>query len=184
MKLAINDFAIGDRVHGACGTITIIDIDKEKFTVSTDDEIAVLNKRELFQLLKGDASVFTHNCAQRLVCGQLGSVASRMALDDNQATTIDGTHKGAGMIKAQGQVTTVQYYFENQSWLFDNWFKKRGLTAKGYEPWEDPNADIDPSSINLGDDEDIEISKDKTEIDFNGIHREIDNTKDQKFEEI
>lgn len=138
----------------------------------------------LFEIFtdKGE-SVFTHNCQQRLICGQLGSIASRMALDDNQATTIDGTHKGAGMVKSQGIVSNIQYYFENQKWL-EKWFTDRGLTAKGWEPTEDPSADIDPNSIDLGEDEDIYITTNKTTMDFNNIHKEIDNTKSQKFEEV
>lgn len=187
--MKIKDLKIGNIIKSKNNTIEIINIkesNSEKLYLLKIDEKLLNNYIDinlLYEILN-PSNIFTHNCAQRLVCGQLGSVASRMALDDNQATTIDGTHKGAGMVKAQGQVTTIQYYFENQSWLFDNWFKKRGLTRKGYEPWEDPNAAIDPSSINLGEDEDISIQKNKTEIDFNGIHREIDNSKDQKFEEI
>ena len=130
-----------------------------------------------------DEPIFTHNCQQRLICGQLGSIASRMALDDNQATTIDGTHKGAGMTKSQGIVSNIQFYFEQQSWLIE-WFKNRGLTKTGYEPHEDPNAAVDPSTINLGEDEDITIEKQTTTMDFNKIHKEVDNSKNQKFEEV
>lgn len=138
----------------------------------------------LFEVItdKGE-KIFTHNCMQRLICGQLGSVASRMALDDNQATTIDGTHKGAGMVKAQGIVSNIQYYFEQQKWIED-WFTKRGLTNKGWELHEDPNASIDANSIDLGDDEEINIITNKTVIEFNDIHKEVDNTKAQKFEEV
>lgn len=138
----------------------------------------------LFEIFTDDGkSVFTHNCQQRLICGQLGSIASRMALDDNQATTIDGTHKGAGMVKAQGIVSNIQYYFEQQKWI-EKWFTDRGLTKQGWEPTEDPNAAIDPNSIDLGEDEEITIAKNKTVMDFQDIHKEIDNTKSQKFEEV
>ena len=138
----------------------------------------------LFEVFTSEGnSVFTHNCQQRLICGQLGSIASRMALDDNQATTIDGTHKGAGMVKAQGVVSNIQYYFEQQKWI-EQWFTDRGLTKTGWEINEDPNASIDPNSIDLGEDEEITISKNKTVMDFQDIHKEIDNTKSQKFEEV
>lgn len=128
-------------------------------------------------------TVLTHNCMQRLVCGQLGSIASRMALDNMQATTIDGKHKGAGMTKSQGIINNVQYYFTEQTWIED-WYAKRGLTEKGFEPGEDPNEEIDPSTINLGDDEEITIDKKVTRMEFNKEIREIDNTKSQKFEEV
>lgn len=138
----------------------------------------------LFEIFTEEGNpVFTHNCQQRLVCGQLGSIASRMALGDNQATTIDGEHKGAGMISSQGINANIQFYFEQVSWI-ENWFVNRGLTAKGWDKGEDPSAEIDPNSIDLGEDEDISIETKKTNIDFQGIHKEIDHTKDQKFEEI
>lgn len=154
-----------DPIPSRC--ISIKDSDDMLFEIFTD---------------KGE-SIFTHNCQQRLICGQLGSIASRMALDDNQATTIDGTHKGAGMVKAQGVVSNIQYYFEQQKWI-EKWFTDRGLTKKGWEPTEDPNASIDPNSIDLGEDEEITITKNKTVMDFRDIHKEIDNTKSQKFEEV
>ena len=128
-------------------------------------------------------SVLTHNCGCRLVCGRLGSVASRMALDDNQATTIDGTRKGAGIIKSQGEVQHLQYYFEEQKWI-KSWFLARGLTEKGYMPGEDPSGTVDPSTLDFGEDEDLSIVRDKTEIDFGKIHREVDHTQDQKFKEV
>ena len=128
-------------------------------------------------------SIFTHNCGQRLVCGRLGSIASRMALDDNQATTIDGTRKGAGIIKSQGEVAHIQYYFAIQKWI-EEWFMARGLTKKGYMKGENPDDMENPDDINFGDDEDLKISRTKTNIDFNKVHREVDHTQDQKFEEI
>lgn len=144
------------------------------------------NNQLLFEILaeneNGDyIPVFTHNCMERLICGQLGSVASRMALDDNQATTIDGKHKGAGMIKAQGIVSNVQYYFENQKWL-NQWFKDRGMTEKGWDPNDLDNPEQE--NIDLGEDEEFSIKEDKTVISFNGTTREIENSKDQKFKEI
>ncbi len=126
-------------------------------------------------------TVLTHNCMERLICGQLGSVASRMALDDNQATTIDGKHKGAGMIKAQGIVSNVQYYFEQQKWL-NKWFTDRGMTESGWDPKEVGSES--PESIDLGEDEDLSIDENQTVIEFNGTERIVDNNKDQRFEEI
>lgn len=128
-------------------------------------------------------SLFTHNCGQRLVCGRLGSIASRMALDDNQATTIDGTRKGAGIIKSQGEVAHIQYYFTVQKWI-EEWFLARGLTKKGYMKSENPDEGENLDDINFGEDEDLKISRTKTNIDFNKMHREVDHTQDQKFEEV
>ena len=126
--------------------------------------------------------IFTHNCRQRMVCGRLDSVASRMALGNQQATTIDSNHKGAGMTSSDGTINTVQYYFENQKWIED-WFTERGLTEKGWEIGQDPNV-LD-EEVDLGDDdEDISIEQKTTVIDFAGEHAEVDKTKEQKFEEI
>ena len=134
--------------------------------------------------LDNGETVFTHNCQERFVCGRLGSVASMMALGNTQATAIDGSHKGAGMVYSQGIISNVQYYYCDPTWIRD-WFTARGLTEKGWETWEDPNASIDASSIDLGDDEEnIDMSDNKTVIDFQDIHAEIDNSKDQKFKEV
>ena len=131
-------------------------------------------------------TLFTQNCQERLVCGQLGSIASRMALDDSSATAIDGTHKGAGLIKAQSEKTNIQYYFEDPKWI-EEYYRKRGLNAKGFEENKDTSFsdDIDYDSLVSGDSEiDIQLNKDVTQIDFNNIHKEIDNTKKQKFKEV
>lgn len=164
-------------------------INLEKYSKLATIEI---NEYELIDILNHpskiidmilNSPVLTHNCMQRLVCGQLGSVSSRMALDNMQATTIDGRHKGAGMVKAQGIISHIQYYFEETNWITD-WFTSRGMTNKGYDVNEDPNATVDPSTIDLGEDEDISISEKKTIIEFDSIKKEIDNTKDQHFDEV
>ena len=143
--------------------------------------MALCTQRNDANLIPG---VIQNNCQQRFVCGRLGSVASMMALGNTQATAIDGSHKGAGMASSQGVVSNVQYYYADPSWIVD-WFVKRGLTEKGWETWEDPNASIDASSIDLGNDEEnIDMSDSKTVIDFQDIHAEIDNSKDQKFKEV
>lgn len=184
MKVTINEFKVGDKIKFDGDVIEIKNITKENFEIEFQNNIYNISKNNLFDLLTLQSrKIITHNCQERLVCGQLGSIASRMALGDNQATTIDGTHKGAGMVSSQGIVSNIQYYFEEQKWITD-WYRKRGLTDYGYEVGEDPNEEIDPSSIDLGEDEDIEITENKTNIDFNGIHKEVDHTKAQKFEEI
>lgn len=147
--------------------------------------VAVVDSDDLlFEIMTDSADpVFTHNCAQRMVCGRLDSIASRMALGDNQATSIDGTHPGAGMIKAQGAVTNIQYYYEEIEWIH-KWHQMRGFTPKGWEPHEDPEAPMNPDEIDLGVDEDFSITKKKTVIEFHNQRAEIDNTRDQRFEEI
>lgn len=143
-----------------------------------------LSHKEFINLVSEDyRKVLTHNCAQRLICGKLDSVASRMSTGSSIATTIDGTHKGAGLVRAQGEVTFLQYYFDQQSRIVD-WYKKRGLTDKGFDPNEDPNAGIDLESIDLGDDEDIILEDSTTEIKFKENVVTVDNTQSQKFEEI
>lgn len=152
--------------------------------INAEGEKVIWSPEYAEMMMSGDLqSVFTHNCGQRLVCGRLGSVASRMALDDNQATTIDGTRKGAGIVKSQGEVTHIQYYFATQKWIED-WFVERGLTKQGYPPDMESNPDFDPAKIDFGEDEDIKISRKKTDIDFHKIHREVDHTQDQRFEEL
>lgn len=131
-------------------------------------------------------TLFTQNCQERMVCGQLGSIASRMALDDSSATAIDGTHKGAGLIKAQSEKTNIQYYYEDPKWI-EEYYRKRGLNKKGFEEDKTDEIidDIDYDSLVSGNSEvDIELEKNITEIDFNNIHKKIDNTKKQKFKEV
>lgn len=104
-----------------------------------------------------------------------------MALGSTLATTIDGTHKGAGITKMQGQISRVQYYFEKQSWINEVYFKQRGLDSLGYTP--DSKKDNEEDIVLEGD-LDLDNYNSKTVIDFSGEHAEIDSRKDQKFEEI
>lgn len=140
---------------------------------------------ELYDLMElSEEAIYTHNCMERLVCGQLGSIASRMALDNQDATTIDGRHKGAGIVKAQSVIQHIQYYFEQQK-AIEKWFTERGMDSKGYDPSDKKSNVVDPDSIDFGDDEEeITIQNKKTVIEFQDIHKEIDNNKDQKFNEV
>ena len=126
--------------------------------------------------------IFTHNCAARIVAGRLEQTASMMALGSTLGTTVDGSHKGAGITKMQGQISRVQYYFENQSWIIDTYFKQRGLNKLGY--MDDTNDTFNPDDIELSGEIDLDNSNSTTVIDFAGEHAEIDTRKDQKFEEI
>ena len=132
----------------------------------------------------GSDMVFTHNqfqnCAARIVAGRLEQTASMMALGSTLATTIDGTHKGAGLTKMQGQISRVQYYFEQQKWITDTYFKQRGLDELGYTP----NSVQASDDIELSGDIELDNTNSTTVIDFSGEHAEIDQRKDQKFEEV
>ena len=126
--------------------------------------------------------IFTHNCAARIqvVAGRLEQTASMMALGSTLGTTVDGTHKGAGITKMQGQISRVQYYFEQQKWINETYFKQRGLNELGYIG---ENVQVS-DDIELEGDIDLDNMNSTTVIDFSGEHAEIDNRKDQKFEEV
>lgn len=104
-----------------------------------------------------------------------------MALGSTLATTIDGTHKGAGMTKMQGQISRVQYYYENQKWINETYFKQRGLDNLGYTIG---SMNDSGDEIELSGDIDLDNTNSTTVIDFSGEHAEIEHRKDQKFEEI
>ena len=124
--------------------------------------------------------VFTHNCACRIVAGRLEQTASMMSLGSTLGTTVDGTHKGAGITKMQGQISRVQYYFEQQSWINDVYFKQRGLSNLGYN--KDNLAEIE--EIELSGELDLDNTSSKTVFEFDEHRAEIDNRKDQRFEEV
>lgn len=133
----------------------------------------------MFKKLKN--TIFTHNCAARIVCGRLDQTPSMMALGSTLGTTIDGSHKGAGITKMQGEISRVQYYFEQQKWINETYFKQRGLDELGYTA--NSVTDI-ADDIELEGDIDLDITNSKTVIDFDDEHAEIDNRKDQKFSEV
>ena len=137
-----------------------------------------INKNKCKQVQIPEDAIFTHNCAAKIVAGRLETTASMMALNSTLATTIDGTHKGAGITKMQGQISRVQYYFQQQKWITDTYFKQRGLDELGYRNKQELAEE------ELGGEEELGNFNDKTVIDFDGEHAEIDKRKDQKFEEI
>lgn len=123
-------------------------------------------------------AIYTHNCAAKIVAGRLEQTASMMALGSTLGTTIDGTHKGAGITKMQGQISRVQYYFEQQKWINETYFRQRGLDDLGYK------NKVELEEEELGGEIDLDNFDGKTVIDFDGEHAEIDNRKDQKFNEV
>ena len=87
----------------------------------------------MFKKLKN--TIFTHNLMQQsqgLSAVRLDQTPSMMALGSTLGTTIDGSHKGAGITKMQGEISRVQYYFEQQKWINETYFKQRGLDELGY----------------------------------------------------
>ena len=104
-----------------------------------------------------------------------------MALGSTLGTTIDGQHKGAGITKMQGEISRVQYYYENQSWISNTYFKQRGLNEKGY--LEGTSNDV-ADDIELSGDIELDNNNVKTVFEFEDQHAEIDTRKDQKFEEV
>lgn len=104
-----------------------------------------------------------------------------MALGSTLGTTIDGSHKGAGITKMQGEICRVQYYFEQQAWIYNTYFKQRGLDKLGYlNGQEDDIAD----DIELEGTIELDDSHSTTVIEFDDQKAEIDNRKDQKFSEV
>ena len=141
----------------------------------------ILSKLRKKILVKSNM-VFTSNCGGRMVCGRLEGTPSMMALGSTLGCTIDGSHKGAGITKMQGQISRVQYYYEDQSWIVNTYFTQRGLNALGYL---DDSMSIDKSDdIDLSGTIDLDEDTNKTIIEFDDEHAEIDNRKDQKFTEI
>ena len=124
-------------------------------------------------------SVFTHNCSARIVAGRVEQTPSMMALGSTLGTTIDGNHKGAGITKMQGEISRVQYYYENQSWLADTYFKQRRLDEKGYN-----NNELQVEDIELSGDIELDNFNNTTVFEFDDQKAEIENRKKQQFEEI
>ena len=127
--------------------------------------------------------IFTHNCAARIqiVAGRLEQTASMMSLGSTLGTTVDGTHKGAGITKMQGQISRVQYYFEEQKWIDETYFSQRGLDSLGYLDGVSEQA---ADEIELEGDIDLDNTNSTVKIEFAGEQAEIDMRKDQKFEEV
>ena len=103
-----------------------------------------------------------------------------MALGSTLGTTVDGSHKGSGITKMQGQISRVQFYFEQQKWINETYFKQRGLNELGYID-DEPQVEDD---IELSGEIELDNSVAKTVFDFDEEHAEIDNRKEQKFEEV
>lgn len=143
--------------------------------------LSVVSEDHQFEVLTDKGKrIFTHNCQSRMVCGRVNGTASMMALGNSLGTAIDGNRKGAGIVCTNSVLANIQYYFENPEWL-DNWFIDHGFDAKGWEPGK--SADVEDEII-LGDDEELSIPDNIVEFNFDDIHKEINNKKQQEFQEI
>lgn len=161
---------------GEINTGDTVDI---KRGVEVDDgEIA---KEELLPLI-------SRNCQTRLVAGRLSQIASSMALGDSSATTIDGTHKGAGIVSVNNVKSNVQYYYAEEnlstgvSWIRD-WYRDHGMNDMGYPLGESLESDL--NDVFLGEDlEEFSLSDSDQHFEFDGTTKDVINRKDQHFEEI
>lgn len=154
--------------EGRCRCIEVQDSDDHQFMIYTDT----------------GNTIFTRNCQQRIVCGQLGSMASQMALGNSLATTIDGSHKGAGIISANNVISNCQYYFEDTKWI-EKWYADRGMDRNGYPIGESSNNGADEEDISLGDDdEELSITDSDQHFEFEDKSKDVINRKEQKFENL
>jgi len=138
--------------------------------------IDIDSEDKLFKLDLENGEILTHNCQFRAACGRLGSIASMMLFGNTMATTIDGSHPGAGMISANGSISSIQYYYEGIEWI-QSFYKKCGYDETGHRgtvkkpsnitqpaPTEDiPSEDMEDFTIDVGDiaDSEEDVSEDK-----------------------
>lgn len=129
--------------------------------------------------------VLTHNCGFRFALGRLESIPSRMALGSTIGTTIPQEPKGRAIAKTYGNLDFIQTFYSEVEDYLPQWYKDRGLNEDGYDPEDTLNGRVDPENVDLGEDnEEISITNNKTTIEFSGESITIDNTKEQKFEEV
>lgn len=151
---------------GLCRCIEMKDSDDHQFAILTDE---------------GNI-LFTRNCQTRIVCGQLNSTASIMALNNSLATTIDGSHPGAGIVSVNGTMTSIQFYYEEPEWL-QKWYADRGFDKNGFPIGE--NNIIDPNDVSLGEDnEEFSISDSDQHFEFEDSSKYVINRKEQHFENV
>lgn len=139
---------------------------------SDDHQFAVLTDR--------GKKLFTSNCAGRIACGNVSSVASQMALDNSLGTTIKGDHKGAGIYSVNKEMTNIQFYYADQKWIKD-WYNERGLDDKGYP--QDKKEEGRPIVLD-DEDEELHLSHDNITYEFQDEKKEIANQKEQHFETV
>ena len=110
----------------------------------------------------------------------MDSGLSLTGFDSTMGTTI-ASNPGAGLIKLGSDYTPVQYYYGEFEWL-QEYFKKRGLDAKGFNISADKNWV--KYTWELRRNNCLENRDDKFEFEFEKEKVEIDKNKEQKFIEI
>lgn len=120
------------------------------------------------------------NIPMKVGVGPMDSGLSLTGFDSTMGTTI-ANNPGAGLIKLGSDYTPVQYYYGEFEWLQD-YFKKRGLDAKGFTI-SDNKIELNIPE-NLEGTIDLENRDDKFEFEFEKEKVEIDKNKEQKFIEI
>lgn len=142
--------------------------------------IAVDSEDRQFQIFTDAGEpILTHNCAARMVCGRLDTVASQMALDSTLATSIDGSHKGAGIVSVNGVKSNIQYYFEGIDWI-DKWFEDHGFDKNGYLKGHSEEE----ISYELSGEEELDVPETITHFEFDGNEKNINNSKKQEFKNV
>lgn len=126
-------------------------------------------------------TVIRSNTGWRAFCGRAAeSGASLVALDNNLATTIDNSHPGAGIVQSAGVPAFTRFYFSKFEDLQD-YYQKRGLNNMGYNP----NAEEETEVLQtLGGTEELSLSEENVDFEFEGEKAHIDKKQDQVFEEI
>lgn len=120
------------------------------------------------------------NIPMKVGVGSMDSGLSLTGFDSTMGTTI-ASNPGAGLIKLGSDYTPVQYYYGEFEWLQD-YFKKRGLDAKGFSISDDNRVLKVPDTLEGT--IDLENRDDKFEFEFEKEKVEIDKNKEQKFIEI
>lgn len=195
MKKSIKEFIVGDEIKCLDRKVTILDIiePKESFIpfLSVKERLYKINdvcgkvlyvtEQELADYLENFNYVLTHNCSARFVCGRVGTVASLMALGNSLGTTIDGKHLGEGLVSFNGAIDSIQYYYADPKFI-KSWFEIRGLDELGYP--KDGGYKTVVEKEELSGVEDIDFNSETNTFKFQDYEKTIDNTKEQKFEEL
>jgi len=140
---------------------------------------------EEFYINVGGTHILTHNCQFRVAAGRLTSIPSMMLFNNMAATRIPTQPKGRGLVSSNGELSQIQYYFTEFSWIED-FYKKAGLNDHGYRISGKINnedkreSDNRPSDVSIND---IFSSTRKEEtFEVSGIQGSLNKSREQNFE--